>query len=151
MTNLEKRLREDLNTAISEYRRYLTEHNELQKRIEQVRFRIDYIQNLLQDEDDEDEDDDVSPVTSGVSRGKYAGMTAAAVIEAVLRERDGVPTRVNQMVEIAIQGGYGGGDLKRVYKNFSSLLSRASKDKDHPMFRKASRGMFTLAPGRMKS
>jgi hypothetical protein len=141
MKNYEEQLQEDLREA-----RIDLENAE--RSAEKARWKIEYISGLLGGNLFQPKPQDIFRLDiSRITTIGYGGMTTPQVIAHILRE-SGQPMRIKDMVTAAIKKGYGGpeADPDKVYANFSSILSRAVKDENHPLFRKVEYGVFALAP-----
>jgi hypothetical protein len=145
MTSIEKKLHEDLQQTEAELAR-------LETLAAQLRWKIQYIRTLLTTENRNGSGSGPANALPNTPRlapsivgGPFAYLSAAAVIESLLREI-GRPMRIGELADRAIAGGYGGpaADRRKVYQNFTSMLAKEMK-KTSSAFKKTAPGIFELA------
>jgi hypothetical protein len=149
MSAVEKKLKDDLQNAVFSYRQAELEHRSIQATMERLKWKIEYISSLL----GSGEPSLFNPARTAAAvaslpppseNGTFEGKTTPEVIEAIMRKTGG-KMRVPDLVNVAMQSGYGGpnADRKRLTVNFASILARAAQKSDHPI-KKVGRGLFAI-------
>jgi hypothetical protein len=143
MSDIETIVRKHLSDAERELSELYEEFERLEQKRTKLEWQIDYDKHLLGESTKKEHEslvlanEDAPPVVKDLKNA-----TGWEAVLAVLRTSNG-PIKIDDMVEQAMNRGYGDGDSKKIANYFSAVLHKALNDNE-PVIARVSRGTYDL-------